>query len=104
MVGDIILKQDEKWLKFTDLRRVIVTEKLDEVRKYLLNVEDLVNEKGWTAVGFLSYEAAPAFDSALSVVQPKGFPLLWFGLYENSEEILLKSVARSESEVFRVLK
>lgn len=92
MVGDIILKQDEKWLKFTDLRRVIVTEKLDEVRKYLLNVEDLVNEKGWTAVGFLSYEAAPAFDSALSVVQPKGFPLLWFGLYENSEEIQAESL------------
>lgn len=71
---------------FTHPRRVIVTEKLEDVRKSLEEVEQLVNIHGWTAVGFVSYEAAPAFDPALQVIPSQGFPLLWFGLYESFEE------------------
>lgn len=85
MVGDVILRKDDGWLKFTQPRRVIVTEKLEEVRKCLGETERLVNEKGWTAVGFVSYEAAPAFDSVLKVRPSAGFPLLWFGLYDSHE-------------------
>ncbi|MBI3169046.1 MAG: aminodeoxychorismate synthase component I [Chloroflexi bacterium] len=96
MIGDVILKQDDAWLKFTRPRRVIVTEKLDDVREGLEEVERLVNAHGWTAVGFLSYEAAPAFDLALHVIESHGFPLLWFGLYEDSETI-------ETSEVFKDL-
>lgn len=88
MIGDVILRKDNAWLKFTGPRRVIVTEKLDEVRNSLEEVERLVNENGWTAAGFVSYEASPAFDHALRVISSKdGFPLLWFGLYETSETI-----------------
>jgi para-aminobenzoate synthetase/4-amino-4-deoxychorismate lyase len=81
LIGDVILKQDDAWLKFTRPRRVIVTGKLDEVRKGLGDAERLVNENGWTAVGFVGYEAAPTFDPALKVIPSRGFPLLWFGLY-----------------------
>lgn len=87
MIGDAILKRDDAWLKFTQPRRVIVTEKLDEVREGLDEVERLVNEHSWMAVGFLSYEAAPAFDSSLCVIEPREFPLLWFGLYEDPQAI-----------------
>ena len=83
MIGDVILKQDNAWLKFINPRRVIVTEKLDEVRKSLGDVEKLVNENGWTAAGFISYEAAPAFDPAMEVKAAKDFPFLWFGLYDS---------------------
>lgn len=83
MIGDVILRQDDAWLKFSQPRRVIVTEKLEDVRKGLEEVERLVNKHGWTATGFVSYEAAPAFDSALMVIPSQGFPLLWFGLYDS---------------------
>ena len=87
MIGDVILRKDDAWLKFTQPRRVIVTEKLEDVRKGLGEVERLVEENGWTAAGFVSYEAAPAFDPALKVIPSQGFPLLWFGLYDSVQII-----------------
>ena len=47
----------------------------------LQEVELLVATHGWAAAGFLTYEAAPAFDTSFRVQEDKGFPLLWFGLY-----------------------
>lgn len=82
MIGDVILKNDDVWWKFDNPHRVILTEKLEDVRKGLEEVERLVNEHGWTAAGFVSYEAAPAFDPSLKVIPSQGFPLLWFGLYD----------------------
>ncbi len=90
MIGDVIIKRDDAWLKFTHPRRVIVTEKLEDVRKGLEEAEQLVNEHGWTAAGFVSYEAAPAFDASLHVIVSQGFPLLWFGLY-NEPQVLQTS-------------
>lgn len=87
MIGDVILKQNDAWLKFSRPRRVIVTGKLEDVRKGLREVERLVDEKGWTAAGFVSYDAAPAFDPALKVIPSQGFPLLWFGLYDELQEL-----------------
>jgi para-aminobenzoate synthetase / 4-amino-4-deoxychorismate lyase len=80
--GDVFLKHDDAWLKFTRPRRVIVTDKLEDVRKALDETERLVDEHGWHAAGFVSYEAAPAFDPSLRVIPSQGFPLLWFGLYD----------------------
>lgn len=86
MFGDAILKKDGLWLKFNQPREVILTGKVGEVRESLRKVEALVEKHGWTAVGFLGYEAAPAFDTALKVLPSHGFPLLWFGLYESFTE------------------
>lgn len=87
MSGNVILKKDDAWLRFSQPRRVILTEKAGEVRGKLREVEALVEARKWTAVGFLCYEAAPAFDPALKVLPSRGFPLLWFGLYESHLEI-----------------
>lgn len=95
MEGDVILKRGDAWLKFSRPRRVIVTDKLEAVRQSLEEAERLVNEHGWTAAGFVSYEAAPAFDSTMRVRPSQGFPLLWFGLYESPR-------AMETSEVFNV--
>ncbi|HRQ24774.1 MAG TPA: aminodeoxychorismate synthase component I [Anaerolineales bacterium] len=94
MNGDVILKHDDAWLKFTRPRRVIVTDKLEDVRKALDETERLVDEYGWHAAGFVSYEAAPAFDPSLRVIPSRGFPLLWFGLYDAPHVI-------ETSEVFK---
>lgn len=93
----MILKRGIAWLKFSRPCRVIVTDKLDDVRKSLEEVERLVNEHGWTAAGFVSYEAAPAFDSAMRVFPSQGFPLLWFGLYE-SPQVMETSEVFKDSE------
>jgi para-aminobenzoate synthetase / 4-amino-4-deoxychorismate lyase len=79
LIGDVIFRHDNDWWKFSQPHRVILTEKVGEVRQSLEEVEQLVNEHGWTAAGFVSYEAAPAFDASLQVIESHGFPLLWFG-------------------------
>lgn len=55
---------------------------MEEVAPTLNHMEALVAGRRWHAVGFLSYEAAPAFDPAFEVLPSKDFPLLWFGLYK----------------------
>ena len=52
-------------------------------------MEQAVVQDGLYAAGFVSYEAAPAFDGSLVVNDDGHFPLLWFGLYEGVEEVEL---------------
>jgi len=49
-------------------------------------VQEAVGLGAWAA-GFVTYEAAPAFDSALVTRAPGKLPLLWFGLYRRVREI-----------------
>jgi para-aminobenzoate synthetase/4-amino-4-deoxychorismate lyase len=44
----------------------------------------------WVALA-LSYEAAPAFDSALEVKSPDEFPLAWMGVFKESSSALRES-------------
>jgi len=88
------LKHGDEWLHFANPLRVICAERLDEVRGALQEVERLVEEKGWHAAGFVSYEAAPAFDSALHVLSDGSFPLLWFGLYPEPQALQTSEVLR----------
>ena len=67
---------------------VIEARTAPEVMPALRQAEALVNARGLYAAGFVSYEAAPGFDSALEVRTDSGeFPLLWFGLYEQPEVV-----------------
>ncbi len=70
------------WLTFGNPAGLVTALTIGEVIPALREVEEAVNSKNLYAAGFLSYEAAPAFDTALKVrTDPSGFPLLWFGLY-----------------------
>ena len=81
------------WLDFTSPRRVLMACRPEEVLPGIADLEDTVRREGWQAAGFISYEAAPAFDPSLAVrPDPDGFPLLWFGLFERGEEIELPRV------------
>ena len=79
--NEIVLKDGGRWLCFRDPHHLIVAEQPADVPAALIEVERLVENRGWHAAGFLSYEAATAFDQALPFRPVSGFPYLWFGLY-----------------------
>ncbi|MBL7648620.1 MAG: aminodeoxychorismate synthase component I [Candidatus Hydrogenedentes bacterium] len=56
------------------------TARLDEVRSILAILEQQVI-RGYHVAGYITYEAAPAFDPAIQTHTPRDFPLLWFGVY-----------------------
>lgn len=64
--------------------RVIKAEHVGEVIPALRNIQKAV-EDGWYAAGYLSYEAAPAFDPAYRVKEGNKMPLLWFGIFGEPE-------------------
>ncbi len=77
-----------RWLVFENPVRILSAHAPGEVLPALREIEDQVNREGLYAAGFLGYEAAPAFDPALKVKpDPSGFPLLWFGLYNQPREL-----------------
>ncbi|ALC92653.1 aminobenzoate synthetase [Bacillus sp. FJAT-18017] len=66
--------------------RVIAAHTLEEVVPGLQAVEDAVRD-GFYAAGYVSYESAPAFDSAFRVASGARMPLLWFGIFEDLEHV-----------------
>ena len=83
-----------KWLRFTRRHQLVTAHTLADVAQGLRRVEEVVVEDGLYAAGFVSYEAAPAFDGSLVANGDEHFPLLWFGLYEGVEEIELPTKGR----------
>lgn len=67
-------------LRFADPVELIVAQTLDDVRPALRAVQRAV-DAGYYAAGYLAYESAPAFDSALRVKPGGDLPLLWFGIF-----------------------
>ena len=66
-------------LQFGAPLQVLQARTLDEVRPVLEKV-DALSRQGLWCVGFVRYEAAPAFDPALKT-QPADGPLVWFGVH-----------------------
>ncbi|MCA1613635.1 MAG: aminodeoxychorismate synthase component I, partial [Acidobacteria bacterium] len=67
-------------LCFTRPERIVAARTPAEVRPALREVEAGV-ASGLYAGGYVGYEAAPAFDTALAVRGGSPLPLLWFGLF-----------------------
>ena len=57
-----------------------VARTIDEVSPLLQSAEEAAKAGSWVALA-LSYEAAPAFDSALKVKESSEFPLAWMGVF-----------------------
>ena len=87
--NEVLLKADRDWLYFSNPHQIIAAEKLEEVLPALHEIERLIAINAWYAAGFLSYEAASAFDSALQTRPGTGFPYLWFGLYSEPRIVTL---------------
>ncbi|MFC7392926.1 aminodeoxychorismate synthase component I [Scopulibacillus cellulosilyticus] len=71
---------------FQNPKEIIVVDSIDEIVPALIKVQNAVNS-GYYAAGYLSYEAAPAFDQAYSVKSGNKMPLLWFGVFQEPEMI-----------------
>lgn len=96
--NEVLLRDREHWLHFHRPYKIILCESLDTVIPALSEVERLVEENGWYAAGFLSYESASAFDPALPSKPIAGFPYLWFGLYPQPDPVHLPAT-RTLSEL-----
>ena len=74
------------WLSLESPVEILQASSLDEVRPTLRAVEAAA-AAGKMAAGFVSYEAAPAFDTALSVQPPGSLPLAWFGVFDHAKTL-----------------
>lgn len=84
----------KKWLDFRDPVEICSADSLSGVIPCLERVRAGVEKRGLWAAGFVTYEAAPAFDSALRCVAPGPFPLLWFGLFREPASFRLPALVR----------
>lgn len=72
---------DRGWLHFTSPKAVLTTNSIDEIKGIINEVERAVTEQDLWSVGWISYEASPAFDPALETHEDPSFPKVWFGLF-----------------------
>ena len=73
-----------------------IANRVDEVMSVLEFAEREARSGSYVAV-MLSYEAAPAFDSALVAHEPSEFPLAWASVFENSSEVATNLGVNSNS-------
>lgn len=81
--------RSREWLYFQQPIAVLTADSVEQVMPVLEQVQRQVEKQGWYAAGFLSYEAAPAFDPSLRVQPDGSFPLAWFGLYQAPQPLEL---------------
>ncbi len=77
---------DGRWWRFQAPEASLVATAPEEIPELLERVER-AGERGLWAVGYVTYEAAPAFDPALAVTAPGAAPLAAFGLFPPPEQI-----------------
>src|SRR5690606_26285398 len=65
---------------------VLRADSIDQVVAGLRAAEAAARAGCWVA-GYLSYEAAPAFDRALETHEPGRLPLLWLGIFDRVRDV-----------------
>jgi para-aminobenzoate synthetase / 4-amino-4-deoxychorismate lyase len=71
---------------FLHAEEIIVAHNIAEVMPALERITR-ATDAGKYAAGFVSYEAAAAFDDALVIHDKSALPLLWFGIYREPEPV-----------------
>ena len=89
MLQTIVLRDASaaQWLLFTEPVDVLIASRVEDIRSVFDSVEERVNREGLIAAGFVSYEAAPAFDASFATRPPGQLPLAAFGLYRRREPL-----------------
>lgn len=72
------------WTRLQDPSEILVADQLDQVKPVLRRAVE-ASEGGLLAGGFVSYEAAPAFDNAMRTRSAGQVPLVWFGIFDRAE-------------------
>ncbi|MGP4076241.1 aminodeoxychorismate synthase component I [Halobacillus sp. K22] len=83
--------------RFADPDRIISAETIEQVEQAFLEVNEALKQ-GFYAAGFVSYEAAPAFDPSFQVHSSPEWPLVWFGIFNEP----VSSEASAELGSFQV--
>lgn len=83
------------WYRYESLVKISQSSNPDKIISLLAEVEKFV-DSGLHAAGFVSYEAAPAFDSKLSVKSAETeLPLAWFAIFRQRTRIQLAAPCTS---------
>ena len=100
MINSVVIHDAgrRQWLHFQNPRQIISAHRIEEVIPTLNAIESHIAKDSLYAVGFVAYEAAPAFDSALAVREDGAFPLVWFGLYGEPEKVSLPTTQASSHD------
>jgi para-aminobenzoate synthetase/4-amino-4-deoxychorismate lyase len=69
------------WRCYRAPATVLTAHHLSEVGLLLDEIERAVQHHALHAVGYLAYDAAPAFDASLTAQRHAALPLAWFGLF-----------------------
>ncbi|HEX5788977.1 MAG TPA: bifunctional anthranilate synthase component I family protein/class IV aminotransferase [Woeseiaceae bacterium] len=75
------------WLSYDEPVAELAASTPEDLVPLLQGVRRRVDEEGVTAVGYLAYEAAPAFDASLAVRQGFRWPLAAFGLFRRAHRL-----------------
>ncbi|KAA9024217.1 aminodeoxychorismate synthase component I [Niallia endozanthoxylica] len=75
---------------FSQPLKVMIAYTLEEVLPCFQMIQEAIR-KGYYAAGYLSYESAPAFDSAFRVNEESTMPLLWFAIFNEPQTGTLNS-------------
>lgn len=84
-IASLYDRQQNSWLRFHEPDEIICVYEPDKVIPALQHLDAVTKNRQMYAVGFVSYDGAPAFDHALETLRDPDFPLLWFALFPASQ-------------------
>jgi len=98
--GSIICREPNstKYALFTNPTKIIEVSNPARINQAIKEIQDAV-DNGQHAAGFISYEAATAFDTAFKCKELKDFPYLFFGIYDD-----FTSLEKLEAEEYSLSK
>ena len=100
----VLIRDDvnASWLSFSRPRHIYCLQNREDITTTLARIEKHVREENLWAAGWLSYEAASEFDSALITHAPTDFPVMWFGLFEHCETVCVESMlTKKHVDIFK---
>ena len=99
--GRVVLQDGQQSLLFQKPVEVVAARTPAEVESILHYVTDWVENHDYYAAGFLTYEAATAFNLDAHPTQDSSLPLAWFGLYDQVQSLDLSSTPPGDYRVGR---
>jgi para-aminobenzoate synthetase/4-amino-4-deoxychorismate lyase len=84
----VLIHDTQTWLAFHNPVTILTAHTPAQIPPLLETLQQEIDRHSLYAAGFLSYEAAPAFDAKFPA-KSTDFPLAWFGLYSKPEPITL---------------
>jgi para-aminobenzoate synthetase / 4-amino-4-deoxychorismate lyase len=95
----LILQNQHQWLQFSHPIAIQVARSPQEVIPLLAAVQQQVDRDQLYAAGWISYEAATAFDPAFTTQDCDRFPAAWFGLYRQPDILHLPPIPTDQRPI-----